>query len=191
MTDLAVAGFKNRWPWALHQGSSESSHKAIRDACAGQDIGLTMYCAEALKEISIYRGNYDYKTNLIGSGEKTILGHMVNLDLEMDTPLLARTGEPVAHKSASNCKLASGIAPAPEMLAAKINAGDEIGRLIHNGVRRDAKLLTADEALEMATINGARASGLEKFMGSAEEGKNNDFIVLYASGFHCVPFDRD
>lgn len=62
--------------------------------------------------------------------------------------------------------------------------------IIHKGVNNDAGLVDAETALEMATINGARALGLEKEIGSLEVGKKADFVVVNPKGLHCVPWDE-
>jgi len=195
------------------RGSPESAHRAMGDASAKHGINLTMHCAEALKDLEIYRDSYDCspvefckKNNLIGNGRHTVLAHMVNLDLVTDLPLLRATGATVAHNPASNCKLASGIAAVPEMLDHDVNVSlgtdggpcnntydmfqeMRLAGLIHKGATRNATVVNADQVLAMATINGAKALGLEKEVGSLEVGKKADFVVLDPSGLHCSPFD--
>jgi len=53
-----------------------------------------------------------------------------------------------------------------------------IASLVHKGAKRDPSVVTADQALEMATINGAKSLGLQKDIGSLEVGKKADLIVL-------------
>ncbi|KAK4942609.1 hypothetical protein LTR10_017738 [Elasticomyces elasticus] len=197
------------------RGSSESSHRAIGDACAEHGIGLTMHCAEAPKDLAIYRDCYDcspvefcQRNNLIGRQRKTVLAHMVNLNLEKDLPLLQQAEVTVAHNPSSNCKLASGIAAVPELMDSGVNVSlgtdgapcantydliqeMRVAALIQKGTRKDAKLLEAEEVLAMATIKGAEGLGLEKDIGSLEVGKKADLIVLDPSGLHCAPFDQD
>jgi cytosine/adenosine deaminase-related metal-dependent hydrolase len=54
---------------------------------------------------------------------------------------------------------------------------------------RDASLIGATEVLEMATINGAIALGLQKEIGSVEVRKKADLVVVDTSSLHAVPFD--
>lgn len=174
-----------------------------------------MHCAEAPKDLAIYRDSYGCsptefceRTNLIGKNRNTVLAHMVNLDLEKDLPVLKRTGATVAHNPSSNCKLASGIAAVPEMLQYDVNISlgtdgapcantydmfqeMRLAALIHKGFRREAKIVTAEGVLEMATIQGAKALGLEQEIGSIEVGKKADFVVIDPSGLHCAPFDSE
>lgn len=196
------------------RGAAESAHKAIGDACVTHDIGLTMHCAEAPKDLTIYRDSYGCtpvefckRTNLIGKGRKTVLAHMVNLDLDTDLPLLHEAGATVTHNPSSNCKLGSGIAAVPMMLAADVHVGlgtdgapcantydmiqeMRMAALIQKGCRQDAACITAERVLAMATINGAKALGLEKDIGSLKVGKKADFVVIDTSGLHCAPFDE-
>lgn len=195
------------------RGSPASAHKAIGDASASHGINLTMHCAEAPKDLDIFRHSYGQSpaefcvgNNLIGKGRNTVLAHMVNLDLARDLPLLQEHQANIAHNPASNCKLASGIAAVPEMVANGINVAlgtdgapcnntydmlqeMRLAGLIHKGNMRDATVLSAEQVLEMATINAAKALGLDHEIGSIETGKKADFVVLDASGSHCGPFD--
>lgn len=142
-----------------------------------------------------------------------VLAHMVNLDNDVDIPLLADTQTSVAHNPTSNLKLASGIAPVPSMLSnptpVNVSLGTDgapcanhydmfqemhLAGILHKGVNRDASLIPAEVALEMATINGARALGLEEEIGSLEVGKKGDFVVIdpYGrGGLGAAPWSDD
>ncbi len=195
------------------RGSPLSSHHEIGKTCKKHNIGLTMHCAEAPKDLSIYRSQYDMspmefcqKAEL--TGPKTVLAHMVHLDLAVDLPILKETRTTVAHNPNSNLKLASGIAKIPEMLEGGINVSlgtdgapcgntydmfreMHLASILHKGANLDAGLTTAEQVLEMATINGARALGLESQIGSLEVGKKADFVVVDPNGVGCAPWDRD
>ncbi|GLI79160.1 hypothetical protein PoHVEF18_007488 [Penicillium ochrochloron] len=141
---------------------------------------------------------------------RLVLAHMVNLDETIDIPLLASTQTSVAHNPSSNLKLASGVAPVPSMLSAPSPVNVSLGTdgapcsnhydmfqemhlagILHKGVQQDASLIPAEVALEMATINGAKALGLEHEIGSLEEGKKADFVVVDpygAGGLGAVPW---
>ena len=194
------------------RGSPLSSHLGIGEACHEHDIGLTMHCAEAPKDLTIYKESYGltpmefcYKARL--TGLKTVLAHMVHLDLATDLPILKDTGTTVAHNPNSNCKLASGIAKVPEMLEYGVNVslgtdGAPCGNtydmfremhlagIIHKGANLDAGLVGAETVIEMATINGAKALGLDKEIGSIEVGKKADFVVVNPNELCSAPFDE-
>jgi 5-methylthioadenosine/S-adenosylhomocysteine deaminase len=108
---------------------------------------------------------------------RLVAAHCVWIDgEEIELLATARTG--VVHNPRSNLKLASGIAPVPDMLragvlvglgtdgAASNNALDllaeiQMAALLHKGVRLDPLAVPATAALEMATIGGARALKLD------------------------------
>ena len=193
------------------RGSPISSHLGIGEACRAHDIGLTMHCAEAPKDLSIYNDSYgltpmQFCQEAKLTGKRTVLAHMVHLDLPTDLPILRQTGTTVAHNPNSNLKLASGIAKIPEMLDAGVNVslgtdGAPCGNtydmfremhlagILHKGANLNATLVGAETVLEMATINGARALGLEKEIGSIEVGKKADFVVVNP-GLGAAPWDE-
>ncbi|MGB9636029.1 MAG: amidohydrolase family protein [Thermoplasmata archaeon] len=132
------------------------------------------------------------KIGFLGSNQIAV--HSCYL-LRREINALARHGVSVAHCPVSNMKLASGIAPVPEMLDALINVGlgtdsaasnnalnllreVHIAGLLHKVVLGDPSLLNAQTLLDMLTINGAEAVGMEKEIGSIEEGKKGDLVVF-------------
>lgn len=132
-------------------------------------------------------------------GPNVLMVHCVWLTDE-DIALAAEHDLKVSHNPVSNMYLASGIAPIPKMLAAGVTVGLGVdGAASNNGQdmielmksaallqkvgTRDPVSMTAEKALEMATIDGARALGMEDEIGSLEPGKRADFCVFdpYAS----------
>lgn len=118
---------------------------------------------------------------------------------------LARAGASVIHCPRSNLKLASGACPVAELAAAGVNVGlgtdgaasnnrldmwaeMELSALLGKHVAADAEAVPASQALEMATINGARALGLAGEIGSLVAGKEADMICveLTASSVHPI-----
>src|SRR5258708_19044738 len=148
------------------------------------------------------RRNVAYLESLGISGAHVVLAHCVHLDTEeMET--LARTKTNVAHCPSSNLKLGSGLARIAEMLARKIpvSLGSE-GAACNNRLdmfteMRTAALLQklahgpevlpAARVLRMATIDGARALGLEKEVGSLQAGKRADVILVDLNRLHSTP----
>ena len=63
----------------------------------------------------------------------------------------------------------------------------KVAALIQKGFHRDSTIITAEKVLEMATIDGARAVGLEKEIGSIEPGKKADIIVLDFNNASMTP----
>src|SRR5207245_9330479 len=136
-------------------------------------------------------------------GPHVVLVHMIWItDAEMRT--LARTGTHVSHNPSSNTKLASGICPVPALLRAGVNvalgcdggpsnnAYDRVREMqlaacLHKGVAGDPLVLPAEQVLEMATLGGARALGLEREIGSLEAGKKADLAVFSMHRLHLTP----
>ena len=123
-------------------------------------------------------------------------------EAEMD--LLARRGVRVVHNPESNMKLASGVAPVPDLLARGVTVGlgtdgcasnnnldlfqemDSAAKL-HKVHRLDPTVMPSQTVLEMATLGGARVLGMEKEIGSLEAGKKADVIVLELNRPHLQP----
>ena len=127
-------------------------------------------------------------------GPRTQCVHMTDLG-DQDIALLAATGAHVVHCPQSNMKLASGACPVDRLLASGVNValgtdsaasnndlnlfGEmQSAALLAKLHSQDATALPAATALEMATINGARAMGLESNIGSLEVGKLADLIAV-------------
>ena len=136
-------------------------------------------------------------------GPRTVVKHGVWVDAA-DIKLLRSHQVAVSHNPESNMKLASGIAPVPEYLAAGVTVGlgtdgaasnndldmfeaMRFAALLHKVKSGDPRAIPATTALEMATINGARALGLEKQIGSLEAGKRADLAVVSTSGARLTP----
>jgi 5-methylthioadenosine/S-adenosylhomocysteine deaminase len=129
--------------------------------------------------------------------------HMTQL-LDREITALAAAGSHVVHCPESNLKLASGFCPVAKLLAAGVNVAlgtdgaasnndlDMFGEmrtaaLLAKGVANDATALPAHQALEMATINGARALGIDSFTGSLEVGKQADIIAVDLCTIETTP----
>jgi 5-methylthioadenosine/S-adenosylhomocysteine deaminase len=170
-------------------------------------VMIHTHASENKKECELVEGetgrrNVAYLDSLGISGAHVLLAHCVHLDTEeMET--LARTKTNVAHCPSSNLKLGSGLARVAEMLARRIpvSLGAD-GAACNNRLdmfteMRTAALLQklahgpealpAARVLSMATIDGARALGLEKEIGSLEVGKRADVIVVDLDQLHSTP----
>jgi 5-methylthioadenosine/S-adenosylhomocysteine deaminase len=127
-------------------------------------------------------------------GPNLIAAHVVHANDE-EIALLAAQGVHIAHNPASNLKLASGIARIADMRKAGINVGigtdgaasnnaldmmadTRLAALLAKGTSGDPTALPAAEALEAATLGGARALGLADRMGTLEVGKQADMVAV-------------
>lgn len=141
------------------------------------------------------------RLGLVGPGLVAV--HMTQLE-EPEIERLAAAGVQVVHCPESNLKLASGFCPAAQLLAAGVNVAlgtdgaasnndlNLLGEmrsaaLLAKGVAGSASALPAAQALRMATINGARALGLEAEIGSIEPGKSADLVALDLGDAHTQP----
>ena len=132
-----------------------------------------------------------------------IAAHGVWLD-EEEIGLMARTATSIGHCPKSNLKLASGIADTDTYLKAGITVGlgtdgtasnntldmvEEMrfAALLPKVVHYDPEAVNARTALEMATINGAKAVGLGHLTGSLEVGKSADLILVHADASNMIP----
>lgn len=136
-------------------------------------------------------------------GPRTQCVHMTDLG-DQDIALLLQTGAHVVHCPQSNMKLASGTCPVSKLLATGVNVAlgtdsaasnnnlnlfieMQAAALLAKVSTLDAATLPASDALAMATINGARAMGLEDELGSVEAGKLADLIAVDLSGPETQP----
>jgi len=132
-----------------------------------------------------------------------IAAHMVHLT-EDEIALCAERGVNIAHCPVSNLKLASGIAPIAQLIAMGVNIGlgtdgaasnnrldlladMRIAALLAKGASGDATALPAHQALAMATLNGAKALGLDQEIGSLKAGKAADILALDLSALETAP----
>ncbi|MDT4997392.1 MAG: 8-oxoguanine deaminase, partial [Pseudonocardiales bacterium] len=139
----------------------------------------------------------DYVESLGWLGEDVWLAHCVHLS-DGDIAKYAATGTGTAHCPSSNARLGSGIAPIPELLAAGAPVGlgvDGVASNEHGGLaeelhqallvarcRLGPRALTARQALQLATIGGARCLGRQNELGSLEVGKLGDLALWRIDG---------
>lgn len=135
--------------------------------------------------------------------ERVIAAHMV-WPQGTDIAILKRRGVGVIHNPQSNMKLASGVAPVPKMMAENLLVGlgtdgaasnndlnmweemDTVAKL-HKVFSGDPKVISAQQAFELATIRGAQALHLEKEIGSLEKGKRADILVIDRDTLNQIP----
>ncbi|NNL42496.1 MAG: amidohydrolase [Desulfobacterales bacterium] len=135
--------------------------------------------------------------------QNTLLVHGIWVD-DNDIEIIAKRHAKVAHNPESNMKLASGIAPVPDFLEAGITVGlgtdgcasnnnldlfqeMNVAAKLHKVNTLDPTIMDARTVLKMATIEGARAIGLDRKIGSIEIGKLADLIIIDTNSPHLVP----
>ncbi len=159
---------------------------------------LHTHASENIREIEAVRRrcgmeNIEFLEHAGLLGERSCLAHCVHLN-GRETEILRRTRTNITHCPSSNLKLGSGIAKVPDFLESGINVSlGADGAPCNNTLdmfqeMRLASLiqkpahgptaLGAETAFRMATRNGAKALGLDREVGSIEEGKKADIVVL-------------
>jgi 5-methylthioadenosine/S-adenosylhomocysteine deaminase len=136
-------------------------------------------------------------------GPRLIAVHMTQLQ-PAEIEAAAHQNVSVVHCPESNLKLASGFCPVAALLKAGVNVAlgtdgaasnndlDMLGEmrtaaLLAKGASGEATALPAHRTLEMATLNGARALGLDELTGSLKPGKAADITAIDLSGLACQP----
>jgi 5-methylthioadenosine/S-adenosylhomocysteine deaminase len=178
---------------------SETHLRAVRALSDKLNAAVVTHVAETKKERDDIKKDHGdtpvkYLDRIGFLTNRVIAAHAVYVtDDEID--ILKTRGVGVAHNPQSNMKLASGVAPVPEMLAKDVAVGlgtdgaasnndlnmweemDTAAKL-HKEFTGDPKVVTAEQAFEMATIRGARALHLDKLIGSLEVGKRADIVIV-------------
>lgn len=182
--------------------------RAIASAAADLGVGTHIHLAETRTEVDQARERWGSSPVAVAA-ETGILetsclaAHCVWVD-EQDIRLLRDSAAGVAHNPRSNMKLASGVAPVPELLQAGIPVGlgtdgaasanqltlfEEMraAALLQKVTRADPTALPTRTVLEMATLGGARALRLDEQVGSLTPGKHADVIVVRPDRPGTVP----
>lgn len=187
--------------------SKETLQKAKRLADQYDTI-LQIHLSETRKEVEDITAQTGmapatYLSSIGLLDKNVIAAHGVWLNSE-EIKLLAASGTTIAHCPKSNLKLASGIADIDSYLKAGIPVGigtdgtasnntldmvEEMrfAALLPKGIHHDPEAVNARTALQMATIGGAKALGLEHLIGSLEPGKSADLIFVHADSSNMLP----
>ncbi|KFZ05380.1 hypothetical protein V501_08406 [Pseudogymnoascus sp. VKM F-4519 (FW-2642)] len=189
-------------------GVSDNLYKEMTEISRTKGIPITMHCAEVRADrdffASVSHTPMSYCDSVGLLSPSTVLVHMVHLD-DSDIKLLSESGTHVAHCPTSNAKLASGICRVPDLQKAGVNIGlgtdgapcnnscdliqeMKLAAIIHKSISYDPRAVPAESVLEMATINGAKALGLQDRIGSLEIGKKADFVAIDVGGIHSQPW---
>jgi 5-methylthioadenosine/S-adenosylhomocysteine deaminase len=188
------------------------SEKTLRDAAAmarKYHAPLLIHVSEMRKEFtdSIEKNGatpVQYLERIEFLGPDVLAAHCIWVDYT-DMKILAERQVGCVHNPSSNMMLASGVAPVVDQRAAGMRVGlgtdgpagsnndlnmmeeMDLAAKLQKTYRVDPRALGAKGALEMATIEGARALHMEKQIGSLETGKKADFVVLTLDVPNAVP----
>jgi len=188
--------------------ASEELLLKVRELADEHNIGIHIHVSETQKEINDSldeRGirPFEYLEKIGFLGPDVVAAHCVWLSDE-EIEIIKKHGVKVSHNPCSNMKLASGVAPVSKLIdndicvsigtdgASSNNNLDLIeelktASLLQKVSTLDPKVLTSDEAIEMATIKGAEALGLDDEIGSIEVGKKADIILIDTNSANMVP----
>lgn len=171
-------------------------------------LGIHTHLHETLNEISQSEAEFGVRPmqrlaslGLLGPG--FLAAHGVHL-LPQEIDLLNEYGCHIAHCPSSNLKLGSGIAPVSALIAQQVNVGlgtdgaasnnrldmfaeMRMAALLAKGITEDPTVLPAIQVLKMATINAAKALGLDEKIGSIEIGKQADICAVKLSDLMVSP----
>ncbi|MBO6122236.1 MAG: amidohydrolase family protein [Methanobrevibacter sp.] len=188
--------------------ASEELLIRTRELADEYNMGIHIHVSETQKEIddvSAEKGlrPFEYLEKIGLLGPDVVAAHCVWLsDEEID--IIKKHDVKVSHNPCSNMKLASGISPVSKLIendicvsigtdgASSNNNLDLIeelktASLLQKVATLDPKVLSSDEAVEMATIKGAEALGLDSEIGSIEVGKKADIILIDTNAANMVP----
>ena len=195
-------------PHAIYTNSDETL-KACRALANRHDAPLVIHLSETRHEndecMAKRHATPTQALDALGVfNGRTIAAHAVWVD-EADLAILKLRGVGIAHCPSSNMKLASGIAPVTRMLALDLAVGlgpdgpagsnndfnmfeeMDLAAKLQKVTTGDPRSLPAEAAVEMATIRGARALGMEQEIGSLESGKRADLISIRLDRPNAVP----
>ncbi|HEX3744082.1 MAG TPA: amidohydrolase family protein [Bryobacteraceae bacterium] len=195
-------------PHALYTNSDETL-RAARALANKYSVPLLIHLAETKQEgEDTMAARHMTPTQVLDSlgvlTGRTVAAHCVWVN-EADMAILKARGVGIAHCPSSNMKLGSGAAPVVRMLALDLPVGlgpdgpagsnndfnmfeeMDMAAKLQKVVTLNPEVLPASAALEMATIRGARALGMEKQIGSLEAGKRADMILVRVDRPNGVP----
>jgi 5-methylthioadenosine/S-adenosylhomocysteine deaminase len=201
---LVRAAFAPHSPYAV----SEAPLKRVRTLADELEVPIHIHLHETRDEIVQSLREHGERPlarlDRLGMTGPQLVGiHMTQLE-DPEIERLAETGSHVVHCPESNLKLASGFCPVARLIDAGVNvalgtdgaasnndlnllAEMRTAALLAKGVAGSAAAVPAEAALRMATINGARALGIDGEVGSLEPGKSADIVAVDLSNPHTQP----
>ncbi len=182
--------------------------KRANDIALRRGVPLIIHVGETQTEVQEIRSRYgkrpvEHLRDLGLLGPHLIADHCVYVD-QGEIELLAQHRVSVVHNPESNMKLASGIAPVPEMIAQGVTVAlgtdgcasnnnldlfseMDVAAKLHKVNTLDPTVMDAQTLLRMATRDGSRALGIDTITGSLEVGKKADLIVIDIQKPHLTP----
>ena len=189
-------------------GCTETLLRRLVEIGREQQMGFCQHYAMTIRERHWIRTRYgcgqgEFLRRIGLLGPDVVLLHACALD-EEDIAILAGTGTSVVHCPTGPAKMGSGVTPVADLLAAGVNVSlGTDGGPANNGAdlirdfkwvgylqklaKADPTVVPREQIVEMATMGGAQAVGLDHLIGSLEVGKRADLIVLRTDAPHWTP----
>ena len=180
----------------------------VKELAKKYEVGIHTHIAETQEEIEKITEKYgkrpvEHLDSIGFLGPEVLAAHCVWVT-DREIKIIQKHGVKPVHNPVSNMKTASGVAPVPEMIAAGMpvalgtdgaasnNSLDmfnemKFATLLNKVHKFDPTALPAQKVLEMATINGAIALGLQDEIGSLEAGKKADIVLVDMKKPHLTP----
>ena len=187
---------------------TEETYEEIAELAKQNRTGVTIHHSEVKEQVEYCKEKYGMsptqfmrRVGLVG--DNVVFAHCIHMT-NGEIGIMRKTGTNVSHVPSSDMKLAMGVAPVSKMLMTGVNVSlgcnggannntydllREASRacLLQRVITHDPMAVSNMQALEMVTINGARALGLEKDIGSLEVGKKADIILVNYMRPHMQP----
>ncbi|MBZ5589919.1 MAG: amidohydrolase [Acidobacteriia bacterium] len=195
---------------APHSPYSVSAANLVKEAELAEEFGapLIIHVAETrweVEKIGAEKGvtPVAYLADLGILSDRTVAAHCVHVS-EADLELLGEFEVGIASNPVCNLKLASGLAPLPQMLARELKVAfgtdgaasnntldllrdAQLASLVYKGISGDPTVMPARTVVEMLTVGGARVLGLSDRIGTLEPGMRADVICLALDRPRAVP----
>jgi 5-methylthioadenosine/S-adenosylhomocysteine deaminase len=190
---------------------SKEYFKKMREYATKYKVGIHGHVALNLREVSIYNEKYGkpiveyfYETGFLA--DDVVFGHGTYLNPK-EIKLMAQTGAKLAHNPRANMRYGSGVTPVPEMLKEGVCIGlGTDGPLSSYRIdmfeamrfacfmqrlhKKDIGAMSAWQALELATVGGAKLLGMQEEIGSLEVGKKADLAIINLQQAHLAPLTK-
>ena len=182
--------------------------KAAKALAVEHGLNLHVHLSETQTEVNTIRQRYgltptEHLHSLGVLFDGLTAAHCVVLS-ERDRDLLVRNSVGIAHNPESNMKLASGVAPVPQLLAMDADVGlgtdgpasnndqdmfhaMDFTAKLHKLNTLNPGVVSAQQVVQMATLGGAKVLNMADKIGSLEPGKRADFILVSMAPAHATP----
>jgi 5-methylthioadenosine/S-adenosylhomocysteine deaminase len=183
-------------------------YRAVADSARYLGAGMAYHFCSEIEDAAYYEATFGVRPAAWAEEHGTLGPNVVLINgcwfSDEEIEIVAATGTSVVYSPVATAKMATGVTPVAALLSAEVNvalgsdggannnshdmiAEMKAGCLVQNVTQRRAGALTAEQALELATIGGARAIGRSHDLGSLEVGKRADVVLVDLARAHSSP----